>query len=683
MKTTMPMLFRADAAFQPKSWNEDARTVELVWTTGARVRRNDWLDGEYEEELVVTEEAVDMGRLMSGNAPLLAAHDSDSLSSIIGVVESAWILGPNGRKEGRAKVRFSSRADVEPILQDVRDGIIRNVSVGYRVHNWEKRQAKGDDVPVMRAVRWEPYELSLVPIPADGRSQVRTGQGEVFPTTIEEIEMERHVAESGSGGAAETEVLEPVVETQAEVETQVEEPVERAAPPVDTRAIAEDAIRVERERCAGINLTCRKLGVDPKLGEKLIADGVPLDAARARLIDLVADQHKDTAVNIPAQIIRDGGETKVDAMRDAILFRAGRAPKLTDAAREHGYQHLRLIDMAREVLEENGVSRAALRAMPPMQIAELAMRPGHCRMSGGLHTTSDFANILSSTINTTLRQAYGEAPRTFTVWARQTTAADFRAINRVQLSSAPRLSRVGENGEYTRGTMTDSKESYQVTTYGKIIGLTRQVIVNDYLDAFGRVPTAMASAAASLESDIVYKVLLANAAMADGVTLFHSNHGNVGTAGTISVTTINEGYGLMAVQLNANGSPMNLSPQFLLMPPGIRAAGEQLVNSVIVPEQQSNAIPAYMRGLTPVTEARLATGVTIDGSTTSGDTNGWYLLASTSQVDTVEYAYLEGYEGVYTEERNGFEVDGVEVKVRLDFGAAAIDHRGMVSNAGA
>lgn len=680
-QTTMPMLVR-EAAFEPKTFDADARTVEMVWTTGARVRRSDWLDGDYEEELVVSEESVDLGRLNSGRAPLLAGHDSGALDSVLGVIESAWILGPNGRKEGRCKVRFSKRAEVEPVLADVRDGILRNVSVGYRVSQWEKRQTKADSVPVMRAVRWEPMEVSIVPIGADAAAQVRS-RNEMFATEITEIvEMERHVADPAASVAADPVIEETAVQEPIETEEPavVAEPVERAAPAVDTRAIAEDAIRVERERCAGINLTCRKLGLDPKHGEKLIADGVSLDGARVRLIDLKAAEQKDTAVNTPVQITRDDGETKARAMADALLYRAGRAKAPTDAAREHGYQHMRLIELAREVLEENGVRT---RGLAPMQIAELALRPGYCRMSGGLHTTSDFANILSSTINTTLRQAYGEAPRTFTVWARQATAADFRAINRVQLSSAPRLSRVGEHGEYTRGTMTDSKESYQVTTYGKIIGLTRQVIVNDYLDAFGRVPTAMAAAAASLESDVVYKVLLANAAMADGVTLFHSTHGNVGTAGTISVTTINEGYGLMAVQRNANGSPMNLSPQFLLMPPGIRAAGEQLVNSVIVPEQQSNAIPAYMRSLTPVTEARLATGVTIDGTTTSGDTNGWYLVASNSQVDTVEYAYLEGYEGVYTEERNGFDVDGVEVKVRLDFGAAAIDHRGMVSNAGA
>lgn len=722
MKTTMPMLMRAEAAFTPATYDPESRTVELVWTTGARVRRSDWLDGDYDEELAVTEDAVDLSRLASGNAPLLAAHEAGSLNAIIGVVESAWILGPNGRKEGRAKVRFSKRAEVEPILEDVRDGIIRNVSVGYSVEQWEKRQSKDDRVPVMRAVRWTPMELSLVPIPADGKSQVRMDQGKVFETeivTVHEVsDMTKRAASGQAAEAAETKVdptdvapqsheepappapkgspepespkldpkTGPVIDAEKE-EAEEEEKTEkkRSADPAE---IARAAIREERERCAGIHLTVRKLGLDPAHGEKLIAEGVALDVARARLVDINHDQRKGTAVS-SVSIVRDEGMTHARAMSDAILFRVGRLKEPTEAVRENGYTYMRLLDMARNVLDVNGVRT---RGLPPMEIARLALAPGHMRMTGGvpihtriggLHSTSDFSNILSATIGTSLRDAYNEAPATFRAWARKATAPDYRAINRVQISEASRLGRVNEHGEYKRGTLTESKESYQIAKYGEIIGVTRETIVNDYMDVFGRIPQLLASAAASLESDIVYSILLANAAMADGTALFHSNHGNVGSAATIGITSIGEGMSLMAVQARSNGSPMNLMPSFLLVPPAIRPAAEQMINGTVTPEQISNAVPAYMRGLQVVTEARLATGVTVDGTTYSGDTNGWFLLASPSLIDTVEYSYLEGEEGVYTETREGFDIDGVEVKVRLDFGAKALDFRGMVRNQGA
>jgi len=61
---------------------------------------------------------------------------------------------------------------------------------------------------------------------------------------------------------------------------------------------------------------------------------------------------------------------------------------------------------------------------------------------------------------------------------------------------------------------------------------------------------------------------------------------------------------------------------------------------------------------------------------------GWYLVADPAQIDTVEYCYLEGQQGVYIETKQGFEVDGVEIKARMDFGAAALDFRGLQKNAG-
>jgi phage head maturation protease len=697
MKTKMPALYRGDVSFRIKSWNEEQRTVDLIWTTGARVRRRDW-EGEFDEELEISAEAVDLSRLNSGKAPLLNSHDAFTLNDVIGVVEEAWIQGPKGRMEGRARVRFSDRDEVKPIIKDVRDGIIRNVSVGYSVQRWEKRQEKGDDVPVMRAVRWLPMEISLVPIPADHNSFVRSGERDMFETEIVTVE-EDEMTTRQNADTAESAVADEVVDTQPNVEDKVETPAVVAAgsdPAIETRGAsvqpearepatdaAADAANAERERCAGILLTCRKLGLPLEHAERLIADKTPLDQARANLIDLNAAHAQGTAVT-SASMVRDGGETRARAMIDGLLFRIGHTSKPSDAAREHGYQHTRLVDLAREVLEENGVRT---RGLSQMQVAELALRPGYTRMSGALHTTSDFAYVLSSVINTTLRDAYNQAPATFRAWARRATAPDFRNINRVQLSGAQRLKLLGEHGEYQRGTFTDSQESYRVFTYGQIVGITRHIVVNDYLDAFGRVPTALAQSAASLESDLVYAILLQNANMADGVPLFAAGHGNLaGTSGPVAVDTLNEAYAAMAIQSNVNGSPMGLSPTYLLNPPVQRATVENMLSTPLTPRTPDDGVPGYMRALTPVTEARLQTGITIEGpqgpTTIAGSTTAWYLLASTGMIDTVEYAYLEGNEGMYTETRNGFEIDGLEVKCRLDFGAKAIDYRGMFKNNG-
>ena len=87
----------------------------------------------------------------------------------------------------------------------------------------------------------------------------------------------------------------------------------------------------------------------------------------------------------------------------------------------------------------------------------------------------------------------------------------------------------------------------------------------------------------------------------------------------------------------------------------------------------SSVVPQSIRTLAPISEPRLD----------AASATAWYLAASPNQIDTIEYAYLEGQQGAYIETRNGFDVDGVEIKCRLDFGAKAIDWRGLYKNPGA
>ena len=67
----------------------------------------------------------------------------------------------------------------------------------------------------------------------------------------------------------------------------------------------------------------------------------------------------------------------------------------------------------------------------------------------------------------------------------------------------------------------------------------------------------------------------------------------------------------------------------------------------------------------------------------AGSAAAWYLASSNSQVDTVEYCYLDGAEGPVIESEVGFETDGVTWKCRLDFAAKAVDHRGLYKGVGA
>jgi hypothetical protein len=231
--------------------------------------------------------------------------------------------------------------------------------------------------------------------------------------------------------------------------------------------------------------------------------------------------------------------------------------------------------------------------------------------------------------------------------------------------------KIGEGGEYKYANFSDSAEKYSLSKYGKIIAITWEAIVNDDLSAFSRIPVMISEEAAALEGDLVYAALIGNPLMGDGVTLFHANHKNLaGSAGAISDVTLGAGRAAMRKQTGANGRVLNLAPEILIVGPDKEAEALKYTSSNFVAAKSVDINPAYNTSLNVVVDNRV-----------SG--NQWYLASTPARVDTVEYSYLEGENGLFTTRREGFEVDGVEIKARHVFAAKAIDHRGVYKNSGA
>lgn len=168
----MPMMVRG-AEIAPASYDESDNSVECCWTSGATVRRLSWMDGAYDEELVVSANAVRLARLNDG-APLLNTHGQWDLGNQIGVVTPGTARLQAGR--GMARVKLSVDPQHAGIVGNIKAGIIRNVSVGYLRHTVEKTERDGQ-VPLWRVVDWEPYEISAVPVPADAAAQFRSASG--------------------------------------------------------------------------------------------------------------------------------------------------------------------------------------------------------------------------------------------------------------------------------------------------------------------------------------------------------------------------------------------------------------------------------------------------------------------------------------------------------------------------
>lgn len=444
----------------------------------------------------------------------------------------------------------------------------------------------------------------------------------------------------------------------------------------EKKAAAKAALAADKERRAAIRNQFAPFLARTDLDKAAVAallqeceDDHDVDVAKAamRLTELLGKQTEPT----PSGGGRaEGGEAANgqayrEGVQAALLHRFNpSAHKLPESA--HEFRGMTLLDMARDSVERAG---QRTRGMSRQEIAVKA-----------LQSTSDFPAIMEGTVTRTLRAGYAAAPRTFTPWARQATLPDFKEVARVAIAGTPDLKRVLEGAEYEYGAIGAGAEKYAVQKYGRIVAITWETLVNDDLNAFTNIPLAFGASAAALESDIVYGILTSNPLMADGHPLFSAEHGNLGTAAAL-IDAVNpdpsvddpiaEIFERMVLQKGPEGRYISLQPRYLLVPPKLQAAAMKVTNAAIVAAQANNA-NLIGPSLTPIVEPRLQ----------ANSVTRFYGAAEPTLVDTIEYAYLEGNEGVFTETRQGFHVDGVEIKCRHVFGAKAIDWRGLYRNDG-
>ena len=645
--------FAVAVEFAPASANDGDRTIDAVWYTGAKVPRFDWRTGE-EYDLVLSMQGCRLDRLNNGG-PVLDSHMAYGVESQMGVVRRAWVAGTTGK----ATIQFSQRDAVTPIWNDVRAGVVQNLSPGMWIHKKVDTTPKGQERKEFTATDWEPFEISLVPVPADANTTFMSAAGTVPPAPASAV--------AARASAQKEKPVEPITQATGD-EARQNEAVLAAA--------RDEAVKVERLRAATIRTMATPFKMQETFVTGLIDDGLSVEAARERIMAKLAAQWTDnptSGVNSQVTLGEDAHDKRRKGMEAGILFRGNPGDATLRDAGSH-YAGLTLIDLARECLDAAGVKT---RGMSRNDIARVALqgRFGAAEyFDGGSMTTSDFPNILANVANKTLRQAYEAAPRTFVPFCRQVSAVDFKPINRVQLSDVPTLPKVNEKGEFHRTALSDSKETYSLATFGEIVAITRKVIINDDLQALNRVPAGLGQAAAQLESDTVWAVITGNPNMSDGNAVFSAAHKNLNTTNALALAALSTARAAFRVQKAPKGTILNLQPRYLIVPAALEQAADQLIYPInLAATAVTGVVPPWIQSLTKIVEGRL------DAVATVGVTN-WFMAVDPSQIDTLEYCYLEGQQGVYIETRQGFEVDGVEIKARLDFAAGAIDFRGLCKN---
>lgn len=588
--------------------------LTLSFSSETPYLRSSYFDEPWIEVLGHGPDEVDLSRL-GDHGPVLANHSrsvstADSPLALIGAVEKAWV--ENGK--GYAEIRLSRRDGMEGLLQDIEDGIARNVSVGYQIQERTLIKQNDGQPDEYRVTKWLPLEISLVDIPADAT----VGLGRSIEHTA----------------AARYRVID--------------------LPKTENQTLKEKTMDTEMEE---IRANTNRVGMGAFV-DGMVAAGAALDTIRTSLITKLAERDMETDTRSGYSVHDETLENptfRTIAMADGLASRyGGFAP--SEAGRN--FAHSGIPDIAREILERNNIRTGR---MSKDALVRAAMG------------TSDFPAVIGGTGERLLRQAYGTYSGGLKRVARQASAIDFRAKSVIQLSEAPTLEKVLENGEFKHGGMGDRAESYKVDTFGKIISLSRQAMVNDNLGAFADLAMRFGRAAGEFEAGFLVDLLSSNPVMSDAVALFHATHANLaGTPAILSVDSLGIARKAMRLQKGLDGkTPVDASPKFLIVPAALETLAEQLL-SALTPAKSTDVNPFSGR-LELVVDPRLD----------AKSTTAWYLAADPGVIEGLEYSYLSGQVGPMIETRVGFEVDGMEMKCRLDFGAGILDFRGLFKNSGA
>jgi hypothetical protein len=716
-KSGTPYLYRSAEINRADARDED-RSMPMVLATSDPIPTYDLLRGEVIDEVLHFD-----GMQMPAQVPMVDSHDRGTVRAVLGSIRNLEVRGD--QLVGRAY--FASDAESQRAYQNYKDGHLTDFSVGASIRATEYKDGKrhvvssvlregsavvaGQDPgakvisDALRAYT-DPEEMREEMIAAKLRElMVKRGMDE-NATDAEMIELAEVQLTTTATNEAQTEattvvtsdeVAAPEVAHVATDDAEEKDELEMAATEETAAAVA-----AERKRVTEVTDICRKHDADDICRTAIDNDW---SAERTALEILKRSQAEKTADgptgNAPPRI--ESGASEREKFFAAAV--AGVTRRLADTNQinpdkvatdklereaverneqlkqqisrsDSGADELRFVplpDLARMFLERSGERVSNL---PKTEIVRRAMAQREFleRSDQASNTTGTFSNLLLDAARKTLLAGYDEAPATYTEWVRMApSASDFKQLNRIRFGELADPEVVPENMPYSEKSTSDAKESYAVEKHGEIFSISFEAVVNDDLNAITRIPQMQGSAMRRKVNKTCYGVLTANEALSDGVALFHAtSHGANLDATALAESALDVGFTVMMNQtgLSGSGTPLNIMPRFLIVPPNLAATAYRLTGGAVVPETVGNVAlygPGGPRPLRVVVEAQL----------TSNSTTGWYLAADNSIVDTVEITFLQGEESPVLSREEGFSTDTLKYKIRQTFAAKAIDYRGL------
>ena len=668
------MLNNFRATLKPSTWKEKERTIIAVASCGKPGPRK--LNGRKIIESLDLNGA-DLTRLNSGKASVLDSHDRSSLDKILGVVETAWLEdGKDGKPQLLVKIKFSSREEKKGIIQDIKEGIISQVSIGYKPLEYRDISGPSDIIRHMLCTKLDIHEVSFLAVNFDPDSVTRADQNIHMPTVTKVEKDEQDMKKCKKCSKDSDALIDGVCQNCITAEEQtrgnqddtdnniLETPAVLAAIREATEKAAEKARADLEAQNAAQNAFKKKiyahadeLELTRSFADELLERGLEeADLYREMAIKLKSSGNKPPRSYGSFQSGPTAKEKAHERVEKAIDARFMGVTSETD--REvSGLMTRGFSEIAREIV---GIEERDARYFDDSEVLTRAME------------TTNFPILLGDSARKYFVDYYeGGAP----VWrplVQETDTKDLKEIKNIKLGGFGSLvKQTSEDQAYPAiNTPTEEFERNLVDTYLGMILITRKLLINDDMNGImSRIHTA-ADACANLEETLFYQALMTKT-MEDGKTLIHSDHENILTKAHFGFATLKAARKHFRLVKNlptkdkdgnlTDGRPMKLSISYCYVPANLEDLAERYFGPFMLPTEVKNKNP--YEGIKYI----------VDGGLDYYDENTSYFFSNKHKA--VQMAYYKGNRVPFTARKQDFDTDCLKIKVRHEVGSAPLDHR--------
>jgi phage major head subunit gpT-like protein len=623
---------------------------------------------------------VDLAGLDAGRQrrPILLDHTRD-VDFVMGQTDSVAVMNHQLVVAGQV-MGDSPKARQVIALND--RGFAWQASIGARAEQVEfvpegkTTQVNGREFagPLNVARRASLGEISFVVLGADENTSAQIAASADQPQETD-MDFAQWLDEQGFAGNTLTE--QQTTSLRAMYDARPEEPPTLANENPAATIRAEAATEVKR--IAAIRKVCG--GKHADIEARAIEEG--WDATRTELEVL-----REKRPSGPA--LQSGGKPMTAAAVEAALCLSVRMPEekvlgwygapAVEAARSRDLCGMGLHELFFQVIHAAG-GHARPGRMTDETIRTAFEADRTIRAAGGSFSTISLSGILSNVANKALLEAYTAVEGVATVICAQADVNDFKQVTRYRMTGQGTFEKVGPYGELKHANLTEESYTNQFDTYGKIIALTRQMIINDDLGAFLQIPRILGRQSAIAVEKAVFTLLLSNPG---GFFSVANKNLQSGAATALQIGSLTTAEELFDNQTDKNGDPILVKSAILLVPTGLKVTAQQLmtetrVNETTTADKPKPANNPHAGKWQPYASPYLNAQGLAGSSATA-----WYLFANPADVAAMEIAYLRGQRTPTIESgETDFDTLGMKWRGYFDFGVAMQDYRAAVKSAGA